>query len=63
MKLTFEAEQYMSFGTPMVSQITGAVLNHPNPDIPKIPGLPISNTVFPGVFSLLNFRPVCNPER
>jgi hypothetical protein len=47
MKLTFEAEQYMSFGTPMVSQIAGAVLNHPNPDIPEISGLPISNTVFP----------------
>jgi|TARA_R100001369_G_scaffold72437_4_gene100587 hypothetical protein len=63
MQLTFEAEQYVPFSTPMIRQIARTVLNHTNPDIPEISSPPISNAVFSGVFNPLNFRPIRDPER
>ena len=62
-EFSVQAKKNVPFSTPMIRQIARTVLNHTNPDIPEISSLPISNTVFSGVLSPLNFRPIRDPER
>lgn len=57
MKLAFDAKQNVTFGTPMIGKVAGAVLDQTHSNGIKVPSTPISHSRFAFVLGGGDFRP------
>lgn len=62
-ELTFQAEEDVALHTPVIRQIPGHVLDHPDPDIAKRPGAPEGGAGVAGMLGRSDLRPVSRSER
>src|SRR5262249_30568502 len=53
----------MPFATPVISQVSGGVLDHADSNASELLSAPVRESAFTFVLRLLDLGPVCNTER
>src|SRR5262249_16922875 len=62
-QLALNAQEDVALFTPVVGQITGTVLDHPDAYGAELPRAPVSHSALTFVLAALDLRPVCSTER
>jgi hypothetical protein len=63
LQFTLQAKENMPFATPVISQVSGRVLDHAYSNASEVLSAPVRESAFTFVLSLLDLRPVYNTER
>jgi hypothetical protein len=63
LKFALQAKENMPFATPVISQVSGRVLDHAYSNASELLSAPVRVSAFTVVLGLLDLRPVYNTER
>jgi hypothetical protein len=62
LQFTLQTKENMPFATPVVSQVSGRVLDHADSNASELLSAPVRDSAFAFVLGLLDLRPVYNIE-
>jgi hypothetical protein len=62
LQFTIQTKENMPFATPVISQVSGRVLDHANSNASELLSAPVRESSFTFVLGLLDLRPVYNIE-
>lgn len=62
MQLSFKTKQYVSFRTPMVGEVAGRILDHPDSYRAEVTSPPKRRALFAFMFGLFDLRPIGRAE-